>query len=45
MSTNKPAGSKYTIDTIETEEELDRHILDQIKKFEVVAKAVVLDRF
>ena len=45
MSTNKPAGSKYTFVTIETDEELDSHILDQIKKFEVVAKAVVLDRF
>ena len=45
MSTNKPAGSQYTFVTIETDEELDNDILEQIKKFEVVAKAVVLDRF
>lgn len=45
MSTNKPAGSQFTFVTIETDEELDAEILDQIKKFEVIAKAVVLDRF
>lgn len=45
MSTNKPAGSEYTFVTIETDEELDSNILDQIKRFEVVAKAVILDKF
>ena len=45
MSTNRPVGSKYTFVTIETDEALEQEILDQIGKFEVVAKAVVLDKF
>ena len=45
MSTNRIAGSEYTFVTIETEEPLEKEILDQISKFEVVAKAVVLDKF
>ncbi|RDY29666.1 L-serine ammonia-lyase, iron-sulfur-dependent, subunit beta [Romboutsia weinsteinii] len=45
MSTNRPAGSKYTFVTIETDNALETDILEQLKKFEVVAKAVVLDKF
>ena len=45
MSTNRPAGSNYTFVTIETDEPLENDILNQIEKFEVVAKAVVLDKF
>ncbi|MGL5694389.1 MAG: L-serine ammonia-lyase, iron-sulfur-dependent subunit beta [Peptostreptococcaceae bacterium] len=45
MSTNRPVGSQYTFVTIETDEPLEQVILDQISKFEVVAKAVVLDKF
>ncbi|RDY24017.1 L-serine ammonia-lyase, iron-sulfur-dependent, subunit beta [Romboutsia maritimum] len=45
MSTNSPVGSDYTFVTIETDEKLEADILDQLKKFEVVAKAVVLDKF
>lgn len=45
MSTNKPAGSDYTFVTIETDDKLEAEILDQLNKFEVVAKAVVLDKF
>lgn len=45
MSTNKPAGSKYTFVTIETDNALGTDILEQLNKFEVVAKAVVLDKF
>ena len=45
MSTNKPAGAEYTIVTIETDEALDVDVLDQLRKFEVIAKAVVLDKF
>ena len=45
MSTNRIAGSNYTFVTIETDEPLEKEILEQISKFEVVAKAVVLDKF
>lgn len=45
MSTNRPAGSQYTFVTIETDEKLEHEIVDQLNKFEVVAKAVVLDKF
>lgn len=45
MSTNKPVGSDYTFVTIETDDKLEVEILDQLNKFEVVAKAVVLDKF
>lgn len=45
MSTNKPAKSDYTFVTIETDTNLDKEIVDQLKKFEVVAKVVVLDKF
>lgn len=45
MSTNKPAGAEYTFVTIETDEALDTDVLDQLRKFEVIAKAVVLDKF
>lgn len=45
MSTNKPAGSDYTFVTIETDEALDKDVLEQLRKFEVIAKAVVLDKF
>ena len=45
MSNSKPAGSEYTFVTIETDEKLEKDIIDQLKKFEVVAKVVVLDKF
>ena len=45
MSTNRPSGSAYTFVTIETDDKLETDILEQLKKFEVVAKAVVLDKF
>lgn len=45
MSTNKPAKSEYTFVTIETDEQLERDLIDQLNKFEVVAKVVVLDKF
>lgn len=45
MSTNKPAKSEYTFVTIETDDQLEADVIDQLKKFEVVAKVVVLDKF
>lgn len=45
MSTNKPAKSEYTFVTIETEDKLEEDVIDQLNKFEVVAKVVVLDKF
>lgn len=45
MSMNRPAKSKYTFATIETDEKLEQDLIDQLKKFEVVAKVVVLDKF
>lgn len=45
MSTNKPAKSEYTFVTIETDDKLEKDVIDQLKKFEVVAKVVVLDKF
>lgn len=45
LSTNKPAKSEYTFVTIETDEELEKDLIEQLKKFEVVAKVVVLDKF
>lgn len=45
MSTNKPAKSEYTFVTIETDDKLDQDIVDQLNKFEVIAKIVVLDKF
>lgn len=45
ISTNKPAKSEYTFLTIETEDELESSLIDQLRKFEVVAKVVVLDKF
>ncbi|WP_042275681.1 L-serine ammonia-lyase, iron-sulfur-dependent subunit beta [[Clostridium] dakarense] len=45
MSTNKPAKSEYTFLTLETDDQLERDLIDQLKKFEVVAKVVVLDKF
>lgn len=45
LLTNKPARSEYTFVTIETNESLEKELIDQLKKFEVVAKVVVLDKF
>lgn len=45
MSTNKPARSEYTFVTIETAEKLEADLIDQLRKFEVIAKIVVLDKF
>ena len=45
ISTNKPAKSEYTFLTMETEDELESSLIDQLRKFEVVAKVVVLDKF
>ena len=45
ISTNKPAKSEYTFLTIETEDELESSLIEQLRKFEVVAKVVVLDKF
>ena len=45
MSTNKPVKSEYTFLTIETDDQLGKDLTDQLKKFEVVAKVVVLDKF
>ncbi|MGL5348097.1 MAG: L-serine ammonia-lyase, iron-sulfur-dependent subunit beta [Peptostreptococcaceae bacterium] len=45
LLTNKPAKSEYTFVTIETQEELESELIEQLKKFEVVAKVVVLDKF
>lgn len=45
LLTNKPAKSDFTFVTIETDEPLERELVDQLKKFEVVAKVVVLDKF
>ena len=45
ISTNKPAKSEYTFLTIETEDELESRLIDQLRKFEVVDKVVVLDKF
>lgn len=45
VSTNKPAKSEYTFVTIETDDKLEKDVIDQLKKFEVVAKVVVLDKF
>lgn len=45
MSTNKPPKSQYTFVTIETDDQLETDLIDQLKKFEVVAKVVVLDKF
>ncbi len=45
MSTNKPAKSEYTFVTIETDDELESTLIEQLKKFEVVAKVVVLEKF
>lgn len=45
MSTNKPARSEYTFVTIETVDELEASLIDQLRKFEVIAKIVVLDKF
>lgn len=45
MSTNKPAKSEYTFLTLETDDQLEKDLIDQLKKFEVVAKVVVLDKF
>ena len=45
MSTNKPARSEYTFVTIETAEKLEARLIDQLRKFEVIAKIVVLDKF
>ena len=45
MSTNKPAKSEYTFVTIETDDQLETDVIEQLKKFEVVAKVVVLDKF
>ncbi|HSQ89258.1 L-serine ammonia-lyase, iron-sulfur-dependent subunit beta [Romboutsia sp.] len=45
MSTNKPARSEYTFVTIETVDELEESLIDQLRKFEVIAKIVVLDKF
>ncbi|MGL5313429.1 MAG: L-serine ammonia-lyase, iron-sulfur-dependent subunit beta [Peptostreptococcaceae bacterium] len=45
LLTNKPAKSEYTFVTIETNESLEKDLIDQLKKFEVVAKVVVLDKF
>ena len=45
LSTNKPAKSEYTFVTIETDEQLEQDLIEQLKKFEVVAKVVVLDKF
>lgn len=45
MSTNKPAKSEYTFVTIETDDQLEADVIEQLKKFEVVAKVVVLDKF
>lgn len=45
MSTNKPARSEYTFVTIETAEKLEADLIDQLRKFEVIAKIIVLDKF
>jgi len=45
MSTNKPARSEYTFVTIETTDKLEADLIDQLRKFEVIAKIVVLDKF
>jgi L-serine dehydratase len=45
MSTNKPARSEYTFVTIETADELEADLIDQLRKFEVIAKVIVLDKF
>ena len=45
MSTNKPARSEYTFVTIETADELEPDLIDQLRKFEVIAKVIVLDKF
>ena len=45
ISTNKPANSEYTFLTIETDDVLETSLIDQLRKFEVVAKVVVLDKF
>ena len=45
ISTNKPAKSEYTFLTIETDDVLESSLIDQLRKFEVVAKVVVLDKF
>ena len=45
ISTNKPEKSEYTFLTIETDDELEPSLIEQLKKFEVVAKVVVLDKF
>ena len=45
ISTNKPAKSEYTFLTIETDDELESTLIEQLRKFEVVAKVVVLDKF
>ncbi|MEF9990769.1 MAG: L-serine ammonia-lyase, iron-sulfur-dependent subunit beta [Romboutsia sp.] len=45
MSTNKPAKSEYTFVTIETDDSLEKDLINQLDKFEVVEKVVVLDKF
>ncbi|MGL6107591.1 L-serine ammonia-lyase, iron-sulfur-dependent subunit beta [Romboutsia sp.] len=45
LATNKPAKSEYTFVTIETDDQLEHDLIEQLKKFEVVAKVVVLDKF
>ncbi|MDK2562829.1 L-serine ammonia-lyase, iron-sulfur-dependent subunit beta [Romboutsia sedimentorum] len=45
MSTNKPARSEYTFVTIETTDKLEADLIDQLRKFEVIAKIIVLDKF
>ncbi|MEG1311269.1 MAG: L-serine ammonia-lyase, iron-sulfur-dependent subunit beta [Romboutsia sp.] len=45
MSTNKPDKSEFTFVTIETDDKLEKDLIDQLKKFEVVSKVVVLDKF
>lgn len=45
ISTNKPANSQFTFVTIETDDKLEQSLVDQLSKFEVIAKVVVLDKF
>ncbi len=45
LSTNKPAKSEYTFVTIETDDKLEADLINQLRKFEVIAKIVVLDKF
>ncbi len=45
MSTNKPPKSEYTFVTIETDDPIESSLVEQLRKFEVVAKVIVLDKF